>query len=247
MTNWHDDDTFWTFMAPFMFDESRWIGTAAEIDRVLDLVPLAPGAAVLDLGCGPGRHTLELARRGFRMTGVDRTAFFLEQARQKAADEELDVEFLLADMRQFRRPERFDAVLSLFTTFGYFEAAAENQQVLQNVYDSLRPGGVVLLELMGKEALARVFKERDWDEHEGTFWLQERTIERNWSWIQNRWILLAEGKRSEFELGHWLYSAVELRWMLEEAGFSRVTAYGDLEGRPYDHTARRLVVAAWKV
>lgn len=67
MTNWHDDDAFWTLMAPFMFDEARWAGTGAEIELITELTQMAPGTAVLDLGCGPGRHSLELARRGFRV------------------------------------------------------------------------------------------------------------------------------------------------------------------------------------
>jgi hypothetical protein len=149
-------------------------------------------------------------------------------------------------MRSFRQPERFDVALSLFTAFGYFEEAAENQRVLQNVYDSLRAGGVLLIELMGKEVLARIFQARDWDEVGGRFLLQERKVTNNWSWMTNRWIVTGDGETIVYEAGHWLYSAGELQFMLQEAGFSGVDVYGDLEGRPYDLQATRLVAAAWK-
>jgi SAM-dependent methyltransferase len=246
MTEWHDDDIFWTKMAPFMFSEARWEGTPAEVDALTALVGLRPNSAVLDLGCGPGRHSLELARRGFQVTGVDRTRLYLQEARKRAADEGLAIDFVEADMRSFRQPERFDVALSLFTAFGYFEEAAENQRVLQNIYDSLHPGGVLLLELMGKEILASIYQARDWDEVDGVFLLQERKVSKNWSWIKNRWIVTGDGETIAYESGHWVYSAVELQLMLIEAGFSRVDIYGDVEGRPYGVEAKRLVAAAWK-
>lgn len=246
MTEWHDDDIFWRKMAPFMFNAARWEGTPAEVDAISALVGLRPNSAVLDLGCGPGRHSLELARRGFQVTGVDRTRPYLQEAQQRAAAEGLAIAFLEEDMRFFRQPERFDVALCLFTAFGYFEEAAENQRVLENVYDSLREGGVLLIELMGKEILARIYQMRDWDEVEGRFLLQERKVTNNWSWMTNRWIVTGDGETIVYETGHWVYSAVELQIMLREAGFSRVEVYGDMEGRPYDVEAKRLVAAAWK-
>jgi SAM-dependent methyltransferase len=244
MTEWHDDDTFWKLMAPFMFDEARWIGTEAEIDYISTLAGVQPGTAVLDLGCGPGRHALELARRGCRVVGVDRTAEYLRQAREKAREEGLDVEFVEGDMRSFARPASFDLALSLYTAFGYFEQAAENEQVLRNAYISLRPGAVLLLEVAGKEVIARDFQERDWTEQGGELLLQERRAERHWTWMQNRWIVVRDGQQRSFEVGHWIYSAAELDHMLRLAGFTAVDFYGDLEGRPYDHHARRLVALA---
>jgi SAM-dependent methyltransferase len=206
---------------------------------------------VLDMPCGPGRHSLELARRGFRVTGVDRTVAYLDTARQKAAAEGLDgvaqVEWIKADMRDFRLPERFDAAINLFTSFGYFEDPAEDRQVAANFFASLRPGGRLLMDMMGKEVLARVFREQDWEEEEdGTLFLEERKITRNWGWIENRWIAIRGERRVEFRLGHRLYSAVELTALLTEVGFIDLSVYGSLAGDPYDHTARRLVVLAHK-
>jgi SAM-dependent methyltransferase len=137
-------------------------------------------------------------------------------------------------------------VISIFTSFGYFEDPAENQRVLENNYRSLRPGGRFLLDIMGKEVLARIFQARDWSEHNGLFWLQERQPLDNWSRLQVRWILLSEGQRREFLMQHWLYSAAELAAMFYEAGFDAVSVYGGLDGRPYDQEARRLLVVGRK-
>lgn len=244
--NWHDTDDFWENFAPFMFPESRWAGTPVEVDRLTGLLAIPADAAILDLGCGPGRHSLELARRGYRVTGVDRTRQFLEQARQKGEVEGLPVTFIQADMREFRRPDNFDFALSLFTSFGYFEDPTENRQVIANVFDSLRPKGKFLLEVMGKEVLARIYQERDWSELDGRFLLQERLIIANWDQIKNRWLLLDGGRQFEVNFTHWLYSAHELTGLLRDCGFRQVEVYGNLLGDPYDDKAQRLVTIAHK-
>ena len=246
MTEWHEDDDFWNLMAPFMFDDARWAGTKEEVDQLQALVGLAPQSAVLDLGCGPGRHSLELARRGHRVSGVDRTKSYLRQARYRAAGEGLEIEFIECDMRDFSRPDSFDLVINLFTAFGYFEEADENQQVLRNAYDSLHKGGVFVIELMGKESLARIFREHDWREHDGLLLLEERHPAKDWSWMEGRWILIDDTRRFEYRFGHWLYCAAELKAMLYDAGFSTVSIYGGLAGEPYDQNATRLTAVAAK-
>jgi SAM-dependent methyltransferase len=245
MPRWNDDDRFWETFAPRMFSDQRWEAAPADVDAVLALAGVAPGAAVLDLPCGVGRHTLELARRGFEVTAVDRTAAFLEPLRQRLAAERLSAEVVEADMRQFRRPGAFDLALNLFTSFGYFEDPAEDRAVAAGFLEALRPGGALVMDLVGKETLARVFRERDWSEQpDGSIMLEERRIKPDWSWIDNRWILIRGTERIEFQVSHRLYSAVELSALLADVGFTSVAVYGDLDGAPYDHTARRLVVVA---
>ena len=243
MAPWHDEDRFWETFHPSMFPEACWERAASDIDGVLALAGVAPGAAVLDLACGPGRHCLELARRGYRVTGVDRTAAFLEEAHRRAAAEGLQVEWVQADMRRFCRPEAFDLAINLYTAFGYFEDPAEDRQVARNLYQSLRPGGVLVMELMGKEVLARIFRERDWrEEPDGALLLEERRVCPGWDWIECRWIRLEGERRTEYRLSHRLYSAAELSGLLRDVGFTTVTPSGDLAGAPYDPTAKRLVL-----
>jgi SAM-dependent methyltransferase len=243
---WHEDDDFWELMAPFMFQEQRMVGAVAEVDQVLALLGVEPEASILDLGCGPGRHTLELARRGFTVTGVDRTAAFLQKARRKANRDNLSVEFVLEDMRRFRRAGAFDGALSLFTSFGYFEDPAENLKVLANIQRSLKEGGSLIIEVMGKEVLARIFQEKGWDEVDGAYFLLERRVSKNWNWMENRWILLQDQIQREFCVTHWLYSAAELSALLKESGFKEIEIFGTLDGDPYDQRAKRLVAVAHK-
>jgi len=229
-----------------LFTESRWANAPQEVEAMVSLLGLSKGARVLDLCCGVGRHSLEFARRGFEVTGVDRTATYLGEARTRAADEGLEVEFIQDDMRTFVRPQAFDAAINYFTSFGYFESEAEERQVLSNVYRSLKSGGVLLMEMMGKEILARIFRERDWREEDGMMILEDRKLAPDWSSLDNRWIIIKEGVRREVTLTVRQYSAAELSRSLVEGGFFRVDVYGDLTGAPYDQAATRLVVVAHK-
>ena len=96
MKAWHEDDTFWEAYAPLMFTEEHWAAAPADVDAILGLVSLPAGATALDLGCGVGRHALELARRGYQVTGIDRTAAYLAEAQKRARGEGLPGAFLAA-------------------------------------------------------------------------------------------------------------------------------------------------------
>jgi SAM-dependent methyltransferase len=217
-----------------------------EIDKVVRLLQITPGIHVLDLGCGIGRDSLELARRGFKVTGIDRTESYLQEARGQAVKEKLDIEFVRSDMRSFRRSGAFDAVINMFTTFGYFENADDDRKVIENVVESLKPGGAFILDTHGKESLARIFQKREWREQDGVFCLQEHSLSRNWSWMENRWIMIRNNERIEHNISHRLYAGSEMAALFSGCGFSRVDIYGDLEGHPYDETARRLVAVGHK-
>ena len=247
MSAWYEDDSFWSTWKPAMFGERRWEQATEEVDQVLELLQVPEGAELLDLCCGPGRHSLELARRGYRVTGVDRTEDYLTDLRVAADAEGLEIELVQEDMRRFRRPEAFDAALNLFTSFGYFEDQADDLRVARNLFESLRPGGKLLMDMMGKEVLARIFRRTDCREApDGTIELQVREITQNWTWIKNRWIMFRDGTRIEHRVENRLYSGAELMTLLEEAGFSDFEVYGHLSGTPYDDEATRLVVLTQK-
>jgi SAM-dependent methyltransferase len=243
---WHERDSFWETVP--MFGEQHWAVAPEQVAGAISLLGLEPGAAILDLPCGEGRHSLELARLGYRVTAVDRTEAYLQTARERAAAEQLELEFVEADMREFVRPQAFDGAINLFTSFGYFEDPAEDRRVARNFHDSLKPGGKLVMELMGKEVLARVFLPRDWQElPDGSFYLQERKVAREWTWMENRWILLRpDGKRIEYSVSHRIYDGAGLKALLLGVGFEAVEIYGGLAGEPYDTEARRLAVVARK-
>jgi SAM-dependent methyltransferase len=224
-----------------MFRPERVTAAVEDVDEIVALLDMKPEARILDLCCGVGRHSLELARRGFHVTGVDRTTKYLETAVQQAGEQGLTVECVQDDMRSFCRPDTYDAVISMFTSFSYFEDPDEDRQVIENACRSLKQGGALLVETHGKETLARIFQERNWEEIDGVLWLQERRVTQNWGWMENRWILIDGDQRIEGGVSHRLYAATEMVSLMKDCGFDAVDVYGDLSGSPYDHTARRMV------
>ncbi|MGH8055970.1 MAG: hypothetical protein ACREOH_01845 [Candidatus Entotheonellia bacterium] len=151
-------------------------------------------------------------------------------------------------MRRFHRPAAFALALNLFSSFGYFVEAEEDLHVLRHLYASLRPGGTVLLEMAGKEPLARDFQPRIWHRHADReeYLLEERTVQDGWRAIETHWIWIRVPERQVFTWRIRLYSGEELTGLLSEAGFSAVRLYGSLAETPYDQTAQRLVAVANK-
>ena len=152
MPEWFEDEAFWDKIYPFLFTDRKLEAAESEVESVLELAGLEQGD-VLDLACGPGRHAVTLAKRGFRVTGVDLSPFLLRKARERARAENVDVEWVQEDMRRFVRPESFDLAISLFTSFGYFEGKDDDLEILRNMHKSLRSEGVLVMEMAGREPL----------------------------------------------------------------------------------------------
>lgn len=243
---WHSQDAFWEMVEPVLFNRQRLSSAQAEVEKIVKLLQIEKQARILDLCCGIGRHSLELARHGFDVVGVDRTPRFIGKAKQEADRSGLNAEFIVGDMRGYCVPNSFAIALNLFGSFGYFENPEDDRKVVENMYASLRPGGQFLIETMGKEILARNFQERDWTEEGDLLFLSEKKVSQNWRRIQTRWIAIKGTQRVEHRVSVRSYSAVELSSLLSACGFATVHVYGDLGGRAYDQAAERLVVLGRK-
>jgi SAM-dependent methyltransferase len=244
--NWYADEALWAETYAFMFPDSAFEAAAEQVDPLIELSQVE-GGSVLDVGCGPGRYAVPFARRGFAVTGVDITPFLLQKARANAEAENVEVELVEEDMRSFRRPGTFDLALSMLTSFGYFDDEGENLAVLENIYASLKPGGVFIFDTYGKEIIARVFEETFSKElPDGSLIVQRRSVISDWSQMENEWLLIKEGRTRRFLLRHWIYSGREFKELLVNAGFSDVRLCGDLKGKPYGRDAERLIAVGRK-
>lgn len=247
---WFEDQSFWNEYAQIMFDEDRWAEVPAVADAIERLASPPPGGAILDACCGPGRHSLELARRGYRVTGIDITESYLEAARESAAAWNIPAEgpgsaqFVRADIRSFRGRGGFDLALNLYTSFGYFADRRDDLAALKNLRSSLRPGGSLILEMNGKETAARRFVECEEFERGGWSVRTEYEVVGAWEGMRNRWIAIRGETRIDRSFTLRLYSAVEMRNALTEAGFADIGIFGGLDGSPYDQRADSLVALA---
>jgi SAM-dependent methyltransferase len=243
---WFEDEAFWRELYPFMFPAERLSIAGEQVDQIIALTKFS-GRTVLDLCCGPGRHSVAFAQRGFKVTGVDRSSFLLERARERASEAGVSIDWDLKDMRHFKRSSAFDLACSLFTSFGYFEKEEDDLLVLRNVYESLGTGGVFVMELLGKERLARVWQSALCTEYpDGSLLLQRPEVRDDWTRVRNQWILLKDGRSQTFCFEHTIYSGRELKDRLLMSGFQDVQLFGDLQGAPYGPDAARLIAVARK-
>jgi len=244
MDEWFRDDLFWIHTYPFMFGEDKWDAGDEQVEKVLALTGVSSGS-VLDLCCGPGRHSLSLAKRGFHVTGVDGSPFLLEKSRERAGAEGVEVEWIQEDMRDFVRPDSYDLVLNMFTSFGYFENRGDDSKVLENIRRSLKPDATCVLEMLGKECLAGIFEPASCERlPDGSVLVQQREVVDDWAAVVNEWIVIKDGRARHFTFKLNLYSGQELKDRLEKAGFDNIRLFGGLDGSNYSVEAMRLVAVA---
>lgn len=243
---WFDDESFWRELYPFMFSEQRFAAADEQMAKALRLTKPA-GKSVLDLCCGPGRCSIALAKKGFLVTGVDKTKYLLDRARANARSARARVEWVLQDMRDFVRAESFDLVLSMFTSFGYFDDKREDLLVLRNMLASLRPGEACLVEVLGKEYLAKIFQPTiSTVLPDGTIVVQRHEVFADWTRVRNEWLMIKKNRVKRFKFHHTVYSGQELRTLMQRAGFVAVKLFGNLDGDAYGPNAERLIAVGRK-
>jgi ubiquinone/menaquinone biosynthesis C-methylase UbiE len=246
MREWFENELFWRELYPYMFDERRFAQADKQVRNILKLTGIRRGA-VLDLCCGPGRHSVALAKRGFQVTAVDRTRFLLNKARRHARSARAKIEFVHSDMREFVRPGAYRLVLNLWTSFGYFDKKDDDRRALRNMFVSLQPRGVCVIDVFGKERLAKIMQASHATRHaDGSLMVELHEIFDDWTRIRNEWILIKRNKVRSFKFHHTLYSGQELKDLLRQAGFAEVKLYGEFDGQPYGPDAPRLIAVARK-
>lgn len=243
---WFADESFWKDFYPIMFDQGRYARAKIEIDQIVSLLSFK-GKSVLDLCCGPGRHAIELAKRGYSVTGVDLSGYLLKKAKKNAQSKNAAVNFIKADMVNYKRANAYDLVINMFTAFGYFENKEDDIKVLKNIYAGLKRNGTLLIELKGKENLAKVYQRKGVSKYPGgTLLIEFHEIVDGWSRIKNEWILVKGDKIIRHKFQHTIYSGQELKDRLDSVGFADIKLYGDLAGSEYGPDSNRLIAVARK-
>ncbi len=219
----------------------------AEAPRIAAALALAPGARVVDLGCGNGRHVVALARRGYDVTGVDFSAALLQQATAAREAAGVRCEFRLADLRNLpiETLPPFDAAISIFTSFGFF-SEEENEAVARGMAACLVPGGRVLLDLANRARLEAAHGQRVWHRRPGGYLLDEYFYDADSHRFRGNRILVRGGVERRYAFEHRAYSEPEIRAVLRKVGLRVVAVYGSLDRTPFNPRSPRMVVLAEK-
>lgn len=205
---------------------------AAFIERALGL---RKGAPVLDLGCGQGRHSVALALRGHDVTGVDLSGFLLDRARTLARENGAKVDWVERDMREIEGMGPFQAVVSLFTAFGYF-TEEEDEAVIRSMTSVLEPDGMLLLDLDNPFPLLVRMPFDAWREAHGQATCESVQYDAlKARFVARRVRRPTSGGRHELPVSSVrLYYPHEMLRLLERCGLEVEGLFGALEDEPYD-------------
>jgi SAM-dependent methyltransferase len=230
---------------PFLTEEK----TQRETEAILFILGLPTGSKLLDLCCGYGRHSLQLAAAGFQVSGLDVNEGFLEIARRDANEAGTEIRWLCSDMRVIPYMNEFDAVINIFNAFGYLENSAEDQKVLDAVNRALKPGGLFLIDTINRDAMIHGFIPESITRYpDGMILLEERQIDilTSCGTIQQE-ILFPEGNRHCHTMIIRLYSLTELAGMLHRAGFELLDYYGGFDRTPLTWATKQMILLARKL
>lgn len=220
--------------------------TEAETRFIAASLGVAPGAEVLDLACGFGRHTIGMAQHGYRMTGLDFNPRYLEIAAADAQAAGVQVTWRTGDMRALGVQQGFDAIYSYFTSFGYFDDD-DNERVLAEVACALRPGGRFLMEMMNRDHLIAQPQQRTWTQRDdGALLMEETSLDPVTSRVVSRQVLIDPqgGTQVTKEYSLRAYTCAELSALLRRHGLVVTGVSGGAEHLTYGPESRRLALVA---
>ncbi len=248
MNAWYEE----SFGAHYLDVYAHRDGREAQEDAraIIALIDPDRAAPLLDLGCGSGRHLVALHSLGFRfLVGLDLSAELLgEAARNLPRDGGGSVMLVRGDMREIPHYGCFATVLSLFTTFGYFEEDEDNARIVQSVRWALRRGGVFLLDYINRDRLIADFVPEDEQDLPGMHVRNVRSLTEGGRRVEKRITVERAGMEpiTLFESVR-LFTREEITGIFAASGLGNVRCYGSLDGEPHRPESERLVVVGERV
>ena len=220
-----------------------------EASKALDLIEscaeISKDSAILDLACGAGRHSINLAKRGYKnITGIDLSPTLIREAKKNAEAEGVRVDFKEQDMRQISGS--YDLIINLFTSFGYFSTDTENEEVIVGVGQCLKPSGYFVLDFFNNLMVCNTLSP-----HDETVLVSGEKVElfreiRNGR-VVKKIIIHSEGGSKEFHESVRLFELQDFEKMFMNAGLTIKRKFGDYNGTQFDEgSSPRLILVAQK-
>lgn len=247
------------------------VKTKMQVDFLVKKLKLKKGAAILDLACGHGRHSIELAKKGFKVTGVDFSKYLIKIAQENAKNQNVDADFIRGDMRELPFKNKFDAVINIFTSFGYFNNEEDNVKVIKKISRALKPKGKFLIDLANPINLLVQLTPDKQAKKKGLLVSHIKELSSGiklttisefnpetmvWS-MKRTW--KEKGKKQGYKFDMRSFTLPELRHLFKENGLIVEKVWGDFkgspsqilrskigEGKPYRFDSPRMIVLARK-
>ncbi|MCX5785974.1 MAG: class I SAM-dependent methyltransferase [Elusimicrobia bacterium] len=244
--DWHKDffnNSFYNPASPAAVEKAP-----SEALFVLRQLKLKKGAALLDLCCGPGRHSVEFAKKGMAVTGYDFSKDYLKEAAARAKKRKVKLRLVRGDMRELKHKNEFDAAVNLFTSFGYFQKFSDDLKVLKGLSRALKPGGRLMIDVVHGDFVRAHFRPRNWTELPGGgFHLEKTLFQKSRKGVFNTWTILIPGKKPASRSFYTrLYDKKSMSAALKTAGLRPLKFWGSFKGRPLTPKRNRLIVLAIK-
>ncbi len=221
--------------------------TQTEAEYIQRLLQLPKGAKILDVPCGNGRISVELAARGYQVTGVDFSERQIEAARRLAAERQLGglTAFEQRDMRDLPWQNEFDAAICLWESFGYFDDAG-NVAFARAAWNALKPGGRFVIDTHVAESMFPRLVGRQWSQVNDLIVLEERGFDHIQGRLLRNWIIINAGKIDRRVFSMRLYNFRELCLLLLGVGFAGFESYAYMRFTPFEFGSQRLMLVATK-
>ena len=224
--------------------------TITEVDGIVKILELKGGEKILDLPCGYGRHSIELAKRGYLVTGSDLNSVHLSKAKKSADDAKVSIKFHQENMIDIQYDTEFDGLINMFYSFGFFETEEDNLKVLEKFYESLKNGGKFLMhtDVNIPRIISGQYKtDETRDLSSGktlrvidTYNPDDKKIYGSWT-IRDK-----ESNEVKKDYIMRVYTREEFIDLCKQVGFTSFEAYGDWDKTPYTENSEDMIVVAKK-
>lgn len=239
MSAWYEESFGEDYLRVYNYRDEQ--GAAHEVHEMISWLKLDPGAQVFDLCCGMGRHSLSLAEKGYEVTGMDLSDVLLDEAKKEDGAEK--IRWVQGDMRELPfEDEAFDAVVNLFTSFGYFKEDSEHVRVLKEIRRVLRPGGRFIIDFMNPPHVERHLKPYTEREEDGLKIEERRTIEEGF--VKKHITIIPEKENEEhreYDERVKLYTRDRFTDMLAEAGLQIDEVRGSYDEKRFESDSPRMI------
>lgn len=219
--------------------------TALETDFIFTVLSPSPNCQLLDLGCGYGRHAIPLAEKGLNVTGLDRSSVLLAEANARSNGN--NPTFEQGDMRDLPYTKDFDAIISMFSSLGYFEDETENFAVFQNIADALKPKGKLLIETANRDFIVRHNPPVQIYRPEGMLLIEERAFDGLTGHSHVDVTIIKDGVETHLQHTIRLYTPTELDLLLASVGLFTINVWGDFRGGEFTSDSPSLILLAEKI
>jgi ubiquinone/menaquinone biosynthesis C-methylase UbiE len=215
------------------------------VELVIKNIDVSKVINVLDMAAGSGRHAIIFTEKGFNVTAVDLSENLLSIGKEHAENENVKIEFVHSDIRHFNPNIKYNLILNLFTSIGYFEKDEENYFILSKAYKLLENKGYFVLDYFNKSYVENNLVSSTVDEFDGSVITQNRFIEGER--IIKEITIDNEGKINKYFESVRMFSKDELINMLQKLGFRIINTFGDFMGNSFDlDSSPRIIIIACK-